>query len=586
MDCATRNSASPALLVRRRGRYVPVTYAELLSTVDTSAIHLSEMGLHKGDTVAILSTNRPEWAIADLACHRLGAIVIPIYPTLSPAVMKYIIDESKPRILFVEDAKLFEPLQVFRPAFADEMVWVLVDPAGVPASRGFIPFKNLEGRVDSRSIAMAAVASADPATIVYTSGTTGEPKGVVLTHGNIVSNARAVAERYQVSPNDTVLSYLPLCHMLERTCGYYAILFSGATIAYAQSLATVFEDVLSVRPTIMLAVPRVIEKAFEQAVIQVGQRSPLKRRLISLTVSDLNTRTDLTYAGKRVPLWLRIRCAILDTTIAAQFRRIGGGKLRILASGGAPLDRKIAKTYHVLGYNIIEGYGLTETSPVVCSNSVADNRLGTVGKPLRGVEVKIRENDEIVVRGPSVMAGYFNKPEETARAIDGDGWFHTGDQGRFDPRGNLVITGRIKDIIVTSYGKNIPAAAIEAHICQSPYISQVMLCGDRRKFITALIVPFRPAIERFAHSEGLGITQYDAILEDQRVRVLIASEIERTTDDLAAYEKVKAFTLLSEEFSLANGLLTPLMKLRRAQVADRYRDVIQSMYDTTYGGMG
>jgi long-chain acyl-CoA synthetase len=584
VESALRNPRHPALLVRRQRRYSPISYAELSSAVDAAAAGLSRMGLGKGDALGILSANRPEWVITDLACLKLGAIVVPIYPTLSPAMIRYIIDDSGARILVVENATLLRTLTEASADTPGRQKRILIDPTGIEPTDITLPFTEiLKATVPSVPDA-PRVGEQDPATIVYTSGTTGEPKGVVLTHGNILSNVRAVSERYEVTARDRIVSYLPLCHMLERTCGYYAMLFNGATIAYAESIATVFADVLSVRPTIMLTVPRVVEKAFEQAVAQVGRNSPVKRWLINRTITDLNARTDLRYVGRKVPLPLRLRCAVLDRTIAAQFRKIGGGKLRILASGGAPLDRKIAKTYYVLGYNIIEGYGLTETSPVVSSNSVAENTLGTVGKPVRGAEVRIGEDDEILVRGPSVMQGYFRKPDETARAIDRDGWFHTGDQGRFDPRGNLVITGRIKDLIVTSYGKNIAAAAIEARICQSPCVSQVMLHGDRRKYITALVVPLRSAVVRFAREEGLQVDDYDALLEHERIRSLVASEIERTTADLASFEKVKAFALIAEEFTTGNGLLTPLMKLRRAQVVERHRERIESMYQVIEGG--
>ena len=584
-ESADRHAGRPALLVRKQGRYTPIRYADLAAAVHRASVRLSQMGIAKGDAVGILSANRPEWVITDLACMRLGAIVVPIYPTLSRETVKYIIDDSQMKTIVVENAHLLATISELRSELQGSVECVLIDPIGVAPEALFVSFQELlaqPGGGDEQSA--APVSAEDVATIVYTSGTTGEPKGVVLTHGNILANVQAVMERYQASAHDIVVSYLPLCHMLERTCGYYAMLLSGAAIAYAESMLTVFADVLDIRPTIMLTVPRVVEKAFEQAVVQVGRNSRFKRGLIKRTIMDLNARADLRFNQKPVPSWLRLRCAVLDRTIAAQFRKIGGGRLRIVGSGGAPLDRKIAKTYYVLGYNIIEGYGLTETSPVVCSNSVADNTLGTVGKPVRGVQVRIGENDEVLVRGPNVMQGYFHKPEETARVIDADGWLHTGDQGRFDSRGNLVITGRIKDLIVTSYGKNVPAAAIEARIAQSPFVSQVMLSGDRRKYIVALVVPFRSAIERYAADREIEAADYPTLLDDARIRSLIADEIDRTTVDLSSYEKVKGFTLLAEEFTVANGLLTLLMKMRRAQVAERYRSTIDAMYGVSEGG--
>ncbi len=579
-ECARRNPDRPALLVRDRGRgrYVPISYEEVSADVERAADSLSRLGLSKGDAVGILSANRPEWVIADLACMKLGAVVVPIYSTLSPATIKYIIADSRMKMLLVENSSLLRMISEIRTELDGCWKCIVIEKTEDGSDPSCIPFDVLLQPRETVPAGGHSVSPDDVATIVYTSGTTGEPKGVVLTHRNIVANTRAVAERYGLGDRDIVLSYLPLCHMFERTCGYYALLFSGASIAYAESISTVLRDALSVRPTLVLAVPRVVEKAFEQAAAQVSRGSRLARWLIARTIKDLNARADLRYNRERVGPWLRLRCLLLDRMIASQFRKIGGGRLRILAVGGAPLDRKVAKTYYLFGYNIVEGYGLTETSPVVCSNSVSENTLGTVGKPLRNVEVRIGENEEVLVRGPSVMRGYIGRPDETARAIDAEGWLHTGDQGRFDDKGNLVITGRIKDLIVTSYGKKVPAAAIEGRICRSGFISQAMLYGDRCKYIVALIVPSRPAVERFATETGIESLRYEDLLADGRIHALIEGEIEKATVDLAPYEKVKAFALVPEEFSIVNGLLTPLMKLRRVQVVERYRDRIASMY--------
>jgi long-chain acyl-CoA synthetase len=282
-----------------------------------------------------------------------------------------------------------------------------------------------------------------------------------------------------------------------------------------------------------------------------------------------------------VPLALKVMCAFFNRNIASKFRGIAGGRLRLLVSGGAPLDRKLAKTLYVMGFNILEGYGLTEASPVVCTACLDDNRLGTVGKPLDGIEVRIGENDEILVRGPNIMKGYFNKPDETARVIDAEHWFHTGDQGRFDEWGNLVITGRIKEIIVTSYGKNIAPIPIEAEIAKSIYIDQAMLYGDNRKYVTALIVPRKDAIEDFARSCGIVEGDYGNLLAREEIRALIASEIGLATSERARFEKIKAFTLIPESFSVANKLLTPTLKLRRAKVIEKYIDELEAMYRET-----
>ena len=398
----------------------------------------------------------------------------------------------------------------------------------------------------------------------------------MLTHGNILSNVEEVRVRYGVTPDDVYVSYLPLAHAFERTCGYYLLLLSGATIAYAESVATVVDDIREVRPTVLAAVPRAIEKAFDTVVSRVEEASALKRALVRMTVRCLNELANRRYRGKRVPLLLRGKCLVLNALIASKFRSIAGDRLRLIVSGGAPLDRKLAKILNVLGFTVLEGYGLTETAPAVTSMTVDDVALGTVGTPIPGVEVKIGHRDEILVRGPNVMKGYWNKPEATARAIDSEGYFHTGDRGRFDEGGHLVITGRIKDLIVTSYGKNVAPAPIEADLMKQPLIEMAMLCGDNRKYLSALLVPSEAALARLAEQVGSGAGP--DVLEDERVRSRFAAVVEATNAKLASYQKIRRFCLLPEVPSVENGLLTPTLKLRRGRVAERYAEQIEAMY--------
>lgn len=558
--------------------YRGITYKELSERIKRIASSLESMGLEKGDVVGIFSHNRPEWAIADLATLKLGGVVVPIYPTLPPPHVRYILNDSKMRMIFVENAGLFTGIGSIRSETPNLEKIVLFDDSGISAEQDFLCFTDLKkdetGVPDHDDISCD-----DVATVVYTSGTTGEPKGVVLTHGNIVSNALSIKKRCRAHDEDVVVSYLPLSHMFERTCGYYAMLFAGASIAYAENLSTLAQDVATIRPTILLAVPRVIEKAYDEVVKRVEGSSFVKRALVSAAIRDLNTYANLTYKRKSVPLGLKVRCGIFNAFIASTFRKIAGGRLRIIASGGAPLDPKIAKVLHVLGFHIMEGYGLTETSPIVCCHTLKDRKLGTVGRPLDGIEVAIGENDEILVKGPNVMKGYLNKPGETEGAIDRGGWFHTGDQGRFDEDGNLIITGRIKELIVTSYGKKIASAPIEARLTMSRYIAQAVLYGDKRKYIVALIVPDREFISSYARDRAIACGNYAALLETDEVKELIGREIETATADLASYEKVRAFALLSEEFSVENELLTPTLKLRKSKIVERYQKEIDALYD-------
>jgi long-chain acyl-CoA synthetase len=593
-ETAARLPLKAALRYKGEDReYRSIGYRALEETVARVASSLARLGIAKGDRVAILATHGPEWVTADLACLKLGAVIVPLFHTLTPSAVKYILSDSSCKLAFVANKELFGVIDSVRSEVPFLERIVVFDSNGISEGRGVVRFRDLvEGALEGRGVSVEegkhegrgspaeppSMTKGDPATIVYTSGTTGRPKGVVLSHGNILFNAFSLIRRFDVGPDDEFLSFLPLCHMFERTCGYYTMLFAGATIAYAEGVSTIVSDVQKIRPTIIIVVPRIVEKIYEAVERKVMEAPLLRRTLVLAAVRNLNERVNRLYRAERVPLFLRLKCLFYGRLVAQKFRNIAGGRLRLLVSGGAPLDRKLAKTLHVLGFNIIEGYGLTETAPVVCTSTVDDVRLGTVGKPFDGVEVRIGESDEILVRGPSLMCGYFNLPDETARAIDADGWFHTGDRGRFDERANLVVTGRIKDLIVTSYGKKVAPAPIEADIAKSPYVDQVLLFGDNKKFITALLVLQREAIERYAREKTIEAGDYAALLAREETRELIADEIERATAELAPFEKVRAFALLAEGFTVANELLTPTLKLRRSKVVERYRDVIEALY--------
>ncbi len=571
------------------GKYRGISYGELDRLSGQLASSLRGLGVRRGDRVAVISYHGPEWVIADLAVLKLGAVIVPVYHTLTPSAMSYILSDAGCRLVFVENALMLSSVDAVKEDLPTLEHAVMFEDEGECRRDTCLYIKDLiDGGhgTGETTIDLPDVSPDDTATIVYTSGTTGEPKGVVLSHGNIASNALAIAARFRVNSEDSFLSFLPLCHMLEKTCGYYAMLFSGVTIAYAGDLTTIVDDVQTIRPTILIIVPRVVEKIYEAVEKKVLDSSVVRRSMVLGAIRVLNERTNREYRGESISPSLRFRAALADRFVASKFRMIAGGRVRLLVSGGAPLDRGLAKTLLVLGFNILEGYGLTEASPVVASALLEDNRLGTVGKPLDGVDIRIGGDDEILVRGPNVMKGYFNRPDETAKVIDSDGWLHTGDQGRFDEQGNLIITGRIKELIVTSYGKNVAPVPIEAEITKSPYIDQALLYGDNRKYITALVVPEKCAIEGYARENDLISTGYEELLGSGEIRKLIAGEIEKATADRARYEKVKSFSIVPESFTVANKLLTPTLKLRRKRVIDKYSDVIAAMYDGRDGGTG
>lgn len=579
---AAANPAGVALLYRRDGDWVPVTYVSLLDAVEGAVERLTALGLRKGDVVGIASPNRPEWIVADLAILSMGGIVVPVYPTLPGDQLTYIVRDSGMRMLLAGDSKNLAKADAARREVPDLETVVSLDDWG----ELFVDRSDPAGG-GRRSLAAAApgavVAPDDAATIVYTSGTTGEPKGVVLTHANIASNARSLVSRYGIGSSDSTLSYLPLAHMFERTCGHYVFLFAGATVAYAEGLATVSRDIRDVKPTVLIAVPRVLERAYEVAVAKIESGPWVRRGLARRAFSLLNERANRRYQGRPVPPWLWLRCLAYDRFVASKFREAGGGKLRIIVSGGAPLDKRIGKILHVLGFGLAEGYGMTEASPVIASGFPGRHRLGTVGRPLDGVEVRVADGGEILVRGPNVMKGYLGKREATEAVLDAEGWLHTGDLGEFDDDGNLVVTGRMKDIIVTSYGKNVAPTPVEDRIARSRFVSQVVVFGDNRQSLVALVVPARSEVERYAAERGLGALSIEELLAHESVRELLDDEIKRANAEGAPYERVTGFVIVSEPFTPENGMLTQTLKLRRRTIGDAYADRIDALYRGRHG---
>ena len=585
-EAASEYRDKVALRYKRGRRYDQMTYGDLESWVDALAAKLVSLGVKQGDAVGILSHNRQQWVIADLATLSLGACVVPLYPTLPPSYLQYIINDSKMAALVAGDAKLLTSISKVMDETPSLRQTLLLDDAALAAGMsGFSSDLRRDSKDDlsRRPVLYPEVAPDDIATIVYTSGTTGAPKGVMLTHANIVSNARTLAERYGICADDSTVSYLPLSHMFERTCGYYTFLFVGGTITYAENMTTIGKEAAASHPTVLIAVPRVLEKAHAAARWKIEGGSKRKQALVRNAIRDLNELANRKYRRERMSPWLSLKCAFYDRFVAKKFRDVAGGRLRIVVSGGASLDKRIAKILFVVGFNVLEGYGMTEASPVIACSPVDGIRLGTVGTPLEGVEVKIGDEKEILVRGPGVMKGYLGRDEETAEALDADGWLHTGDQGTLDADGYLSITGRLKDLIVTSYGKNISPRPIEEKLTRSKYITQVMVYGDDRKYLIALVVPDEEAITQYAKSMAIPSDDYAALLPRDEIHELIAGEIANVNRTAASYEQIRAFDILPEPFSLENGLLTPTLKPRRGRISMMYEGLIGRLYDRIEG---
>ncbi|MCG3175981.1 MAG: Long-chain-fatty-acid--CoA ligase FadD15 [Candidatus Omnitrophica bacterium] len=565
-----------AMLFRFNGRYESYTWEEVGRKTAALAKRLVLMGLKPGDRLAILSENRPEWALTDLAAQTAGIVTVPIYPSLTSDEVAYILKDSQSRCVALSGRHQLDKLVPVRAGLQDLRCALAFDgDLTVGAMELGLPFTSFTEATSDLSADLPSVAvkrsHEDLATLIYTSGTTGVPKGVMLTHGNLIENAALCRQVLRMGPEDVHLSFLPLCHIFERLAGHYLMVSIGATIAYAENMDTVPRDLQAVRPTFVLGVPRFFEKIRGRVLDAVSQASPF-RRLMFGWAQDIGRRIR---TGERVGALARLTA---DRLVFSKFRARLGGRVRFCVSGGAPLPKEIAEFFADLGVVILEGYGLTETSPVITVNLEREHRFGTVGRPLPGVELRLSEEVEVLTRSACVMKGYYNKPAETADVLR-DGWFHTGDLGRIDAEGYLTITGRKKELICTSGGKKISPRPIEESIEKDPAVLRCVLYGEGKRFITALIVPDRAEVERIAHAEKLAYTDYADLLRSEHLRKLFGAMIEERTASLAGFEKIKYFALLEEDFSASRGELTPTLKVKRDIVLRRYAHLLDPYYD-------
>ena len=576
-DAVQQYGNKPALAHKPRGgTYQDISYTEFGASVDAFSKGLNALGVQKGDRIAILSENRPEWAISDFGILKAGAVNVPMFSTLTAAQVGYILKDSGAKIICVSTEKQLEKVASIR----DE----------VPTLEQVIIFDAVEGETPAGVIQFTAVCEMagekvdsdsqedEVATIIYTSGTTGNPKGVMLTHANFISNLQACKSLIDVGETDVLLSFLPLSHVFERLGGHYVPLFSGAKVAYAESTFTVAQNMKDIAPTVMLSVPRLYETMHERILRAVQEGSPLKQKIFHWGVSVGSAVSSAIQQGRKPSAVLQLQQGIADKLVFAKLKAATGGRLRFFVSGGAALPQSIAEFFHAAGILILEGYGLTETSPVISMNYPGKWKFGTVGVSVPGVEVQIAEDGEILTRGPHVMKGYFNNETATAEVIDEDGWFHTGDIGIIDEDGFVKITDRKKNIIVLSNGKNVAPQPIESALVQSPFISQIMVIGSERKNLAALIVPNFDALKAWASENGIDTDDLSAMLQTREVERHIQSEIRSRLTDFADFEQVRRFTLLEKEFSQEEDEMTPTLKLKRNVIMERYADAIEGMY--------
>jgi long-chain acyl-CoA synthetase len=559
-----------ALMYQDAGHWVSISSRELQRHVATVGSALLSWGVQKGDRIAILSENRPEWLTADLAIMGLGAVTVPIYPTLTAEQIAWLLRDSGARVLFLSSAEqLHKVLQIRAHTPVERLVLMDADLSGSEAT----PMRDLMHRNTINPEFDAHLRNRQPedlATIIYTSGTTGEMKGVMLTHGNLVSNLEYSLAEFAVGHGDRHLSFLPLSHITARHVDL-GMLRHGVTIAYAPQIERVPQLLQEVRPTIFVAVPRLYEKLKDKVE---AQAKGAKRHLIAWALNVGRRHLQDTLAG-HTPSSLEWKIA--DRLLFSKVRQGMGGAVRIYISGGAPLGRELAEWFACVGIRIHEGYGLTETSPVIAVNTPRAHKLGTVGKPLPNIEVRIASDGEILVRGPSVFQGYWNLPQETQRAFV-DGWFATGDIGYLDDEGFLSITDRKKNLIKTSGGKFIAPQAIEARLKLSPFIEEAVVIGERRKFPAVILVPAFAALEAWAQSRGLSTSDRTVLIEHPATQALYQGIVEELNETLAQFEKLKKFLLLPQPFSVADGTLTPSMKLRRQVIERLYHEQIAKLY--------
>ena len=581
LKVAERDQAA-CLLEKRDGEYRAISSAELASRVRTLHNALLAMGVGPGDRVALMAHNCVDWPVVDFATLTLGAVLTPIYPTLTAEQAAFIVADSGASVLVVQEAERLAELRELADQMPSvEQVVLLGEPdpsvAGV-ATLDEICARAGEGDTEAFESRARAVSPEDLATLIYTSGTTGRPKGVMLTHANITSNVLAALEAISFKGEYTSLCFLPLCHSFERTVDY-CYFERGITIGYAESVHTVVENLSEVRPHVFVSVPRVYEKMLAAVQENVARSGGLTRRLFAWAEATGRKALPHRLAGTDPGGLLGLKLAVADRLVFRKIKQRLGGRFEFAISGGAPLAPEVASFFWAAGIRILEGYGLSETSPVLSVNRLGATRLGTVGPAIPGVELRIADDGEILARGPNIMAGYHGLPEATAEVIDDEGWFHTGDIGQFDEAWHLQITGRKKEIIVNAYGKNVAPAPIENALKASPYIAQAVVLGDKRKFLAALFVPDFAALAAWCEANGLAELDREGMLAHERVRNLFGYAVAQVNEELSRHQQVRAWELLSQDFTIESGELTPTQKVKRSVVSDNYAVLIDELYE-------
>jgi long-chain acyl-CoA synthetase len=581
LDAIDRFANPRAQMYRTSAGWQSISAQEMLRRVAGLSKALAELGIVSGDRVGLFAPNCPEWHTADFAIQGLGAVTVPIYFNESHDRLVYILNDSGARVVFTAGAAQARKISECRSRIP-ALEHVISAAPDTELNGDILRYEALIASTTDADVAeyrrrAAEITGNNLATIIYTSGTTGEPKGVILSHSNLSSNSIDSAADHQLLPSDVALEFLPLAHVYERTAAY-SYIYNGVAIAYLDRIEDVPQALLEVHPTVTCAVPRFFEKIYANILEKGHRESGIKKNIFDWSLRVAEESVPWRAYGKSASSGLKLRWRVADALVYSKIREGLGGGTQRFSAGGAPLAPELAEFFWSVGVTIHQGYGLTETSPVVTANTPAANKIGTVGRPIPNVQVKIAEDGEILVKGPNVMQGYYHKPEATREVFTSDGWFRTGDIGRLDEDGYLIITDRKKELLKTAAGKFVAPAPIENTLKTSPYITNAIVVGDTRKFVSVLIVPNFANIEATAQKAGHDFATPTQMTGDPWVRDLLSSEIERLTAPLAQYEKPKRFALLEQDFTYAGGELTYTMKMKRRVIEQRYQDVIARLY--------
>ncbi len=569
---------------KKEGHYTGITYREFGEKMRLLCYGLHAAGLNPGDRIAILSYNRPEWPMCDFAIFSLKAITVPVYHTLPPNQIKYILQDAGVRAIFVENQVQLNKIISILPECPDLTFVIPMDDIASDSEK-IIAWPDLMTRGEKERKKnsdffdnnIESINPEDICSIVYTSGTTGSPKGVMLHHKGFVIDVVNSEGVFGIYPEDVFLSFLPLSHLYERLGGHWCPIYRGATIGYAEDISTVIDDIQQIRPTVMVSVPRLYEKISNSVMEQIETGSALKQKIFYWAL-----RTGRKYQKKkrekRLNGLITLQNRLAEKLVFSKIKQKLGGRFRFPISGGAPLSTETLKFFEAMGLYIVEGYGMTETHLIITLTPPGSTKYGSCGQPIPQVEVKIADDGEILVRGETLMSGYYNAPEQTAELIDNDKWLHTGDIGYLDEDNYLYITDRKKNMLVTSGGKNVAPAPVEHSLKLSKYIEDACVIGDKRKFISALIIPNFENMQRWADNRQLKYSDNEELVKHPEIRDLVKNEIEQLQAEAARYEKVKKFILLAEPLTIEKGELTPSLKIKRKVVEERFKDQIEQMY--------